>query len=690
VAVGREGFTVRVLRAGTALPAGVGFIAVGGRLVTCAHVVNVALGRDMREPVKPGPDALMAVDFPLLGGDDTVPRYFRVVAWHPPPQAGTSGGDVAGLELAEGRLPTGASPARLLDPAVARDARVAVFGYPQGKQQPRPDGVWAVLRMIGGIGGGAVQLDAAGDAAFRAQPGFSGSPVVIADATGDAVIGIFSAAGAGGQARDSYAIPVPAIVQAWPQAGLATSGPADEDVTSPRSAPSGVPAFTPAIRDRYTSVLLDAGLSVPDQWSLPELQSLRRQVPGPPGAPSAAADLLEALCTALAAKPLFARVGGLDISVRKLRSVYRQAVERAPESGGAEAMLILAASAGIRARRLVQAGQGGRLSALSPLARFMLGVAAHRESRARVLTADDLPVGDPIQNDPALSALADWLVSSLGHQKADVTAYLEECASRTWALIELRADDLDPAVRAWPDQIIVDVIRKDGACTTDNIRVQPSSDDDVREALCEAIAALPDSVDCVDLLLPRRWLCSGVEHWQVVDLGGTYGSMSGHLGARLRWAMHSHYYRLHKRLKDQFCRVDWAADPEAIPATEVGDPDRFGDWLDAREGDGMKHPPFFICPDATTHDPLGRLLRQGHARVIWLNQEASSSQVVCELAIAASRDVPDSDRRDDLPRVLTDRLRKHRPVIIWSDPDGRDDFDLPAARRGGTLRGGTG
>ncbi len=44
----REGFTVRVLRGGSAAPVGVGFVVDGQHIVTCAHVVNAALGRGQR------------------------------------------------------------------------------------------------------------------------------------------------------------------------------------------------------------------------------------------------------------------------------------------------------------------------------------------------------------------------------------------------------------------------------------------------------------------------------------------------------------------------------------------------------------------------------------------------------------------------------------------------------------------
>jgi hypothetical protein len=251
----REKFTVRVPRRQPGTPAGVGFIVVG-HVVTCAHVVNAALGKDLRSQAKPGPDDLVQVDFPILSGAaDMSARSCRVIAWEPPAVTGVSGGDLAVLQVAVGTLPPGSGSARLMDPGAAHGARVAVFGYPQYPEKRR-DGGWAWLCVSGGVGGGLIQLDAAGEAAFRAQPGYSGSPVVALDAAGDTVIGIFSAASVDGLDPDSYAIPVSALVLAWPEATGALAAPAGGYRVDPYGSdlPSGIaaygsyPAATPAYR----------------------------------------------------------------------------------------------------------------------------------------------------------------------------------------------------------------------------------------------------------------------------------------------------------------------------------------------------------------------------------------------------------------------------------------------------------
>jgi WD40 repeat protein len=212
----REGFTVRVLRSGSAAAAGVGFVVDEQHIVTCAHVVNTALGRDQRAQDAPNSAVRIGVDFPMLGDPEDAPmRGCRVEAWVPPPQAGISGGDVAGLTLIGGGLPSGAGPARLAEQPGRRDPAVEVFGYPN--DPPRQDvGAWAALRLRGAVGGGLIQLDSSSESAIRAQLGYSGSPIVVQGDVDDEVVGMLAVASRGDSARDAYAIPVARLADAWP------------------------------------------------------------------------------------------------------------------------------------------------------------------------------------------------------------------------------------------------------------------------------------------------------------------------------------------------------------------------------------------------------------------------------------------------------------------------------------------
>jgi tetratricopeptide (TPR) repeat protein len=157
---------------------GGGALLPGGRVLTCVHVVNAALGRPTtiadrpREPV--------AVDFPLQGVDRGAAH---VVAWSPLIQLGE--GDLARVELAGGRV-AGLAPMVLVERPLAADEELAVFGFPHG----RPAGVWKrQVRCAGTMVGGWEQLIAGGVRGYKLQAGFSGCPIL--DAAGQ-VVGIFA------------------------------------------------------------------------------------------------------------------------------------------------------------------------------------------------------------------------------------------------------------------------------------------------------------------------------------------------------------------------------------------------------------------------------------------------------------------------------------------------------------------
>ena len=85
------------------------------------------------------------------------------------------------------------------------------------------------------MGGGVVQLDTGSESAIRAQPGYSGSPVIVTGDAGDTVLGMLAVANRDGGARDAYAIPVHE---------LAGPGPIVGRLTIPVSPYRGLGAFT--------------------------------------------------------------------------------------------------------------------------------------------------------------------------------------------------------------------------------------------------------------------------------------------------------------------------------------------------------------------------------------------------------------------------------------------------------------
>ncbi|MGH3839558.1 MAG: trypsin-like peptidase domain-containing protein, partial [Pseudonocardiaceae bacterium] len=203
-----SGLAVRVLDAagGTA---GVGVLVGPQEILTCAHVVNIALGRD--PAAQDQPTGEVTVEFAVSDGPTLRARVQR---WLPPPRTGAIGDDFAGLVLSSTELPTGATPARLAVNPPARGRKVDVFGYPGNP--PRPHGAWVEATVRGQVGGRHLQLDSTLDSALRIQPGFSGSPVY--DRGTNRVVGLLTAAppAASGE-RDSYAITADRLRLAWPE-----------------------------------------------------------------------------------------------------------------------------------------------------------------------------------------------------------------------------------------------------------------------------------------------------------------------------------------------------------------------------------------------------------------------------------------------------------------------------------------
>ncbi|MFF9116632.1 hypothetical protein ACF09Y_13695 [Streptomyces massasporeus] len=69
----REGFIVKIRSRTQETPVGVGFVVGSRHIVTCAHVVNAALGVDKRRQERPSHDARIQIEFALLGDGEGAP-----------------------------------------------------------------------------------------------------------------------------------------------------------------------------------------------------------------------------------------------------------------------------------------------------------------------------------------------------------------------------------------------------------------------------------------------------------------------------------------------------------------------------------------------------------------------------------------------------------------------------------------
>lgn len=187
---------------GRGMVVGAGFLIRPDTVVTCAHVVSVALGRDPADDRLP-PEPLL-IDFPMSrerhGRRPTA--MARVSRWSPIRGDGT--GDIALLKLDT------AAPSRSGVPPLRGGGGLwgheyRVLGFPADMI----DGVWTTGRIRGAQGTGWLQLQgAATDQCI--DEGYSGSPVW--DGTAGAVVGITVARARDRATTTAYVIPIAQVL----------------------------------------------------------------------------------------------------------------------------------------------------------------------------------------------------------------------------------------------------------------------------------------------------------------------------------------------------------------------------------------------------------------------------------------------------------------------------------------------
>jgi 3',5'-cyclic AMP phosphodiesterase CpdA len=180
-----------VLRDPAGTPAGLGVLVSPAEVLTCAHVVNRALGRpdgDEAEPELP-----FRVAWPLLDTDTEIAVQVR--EWSPLGEE-----DLATLVLQQ-PFPSDAAPARLGDAAPVPERRLPVFGYPAG----RPRGQRTEVRFVGTVEGGLLQLNTLDATSPDVRAGYSGSPVY--DPVTRHVVALMTQAPPPGPSRDCLAVP---------------------------------------------------------------------------------------------------------------------------------------------------------------------------------------------------------------------------------------------------------------------------------------------------------------------------------------------------------------------------------------------------------------------------------------------------------------------------------------------------
>ena len=161
---------------------GAGFWVFPGYLLTCAHVVNQALGIDATSQVQP--KGTLSLDFPFSGDD----RRFegRVKFWRSVERS-EIGRDIAVLTVA-GSVPDDVVPIALVE---ATGLPLICKGFPEGYDAFTLSAEMTVMEVASN---GYVQLE---NPQGRVAPGFSGGPVWEKGGTG--VVGMIVEADVGRQ-----------------------------------------------------------------------------------------------------------------------------------------------------------------------------------------------------------------------------------------------------------------------------------------------------------------------------------------------------------------------------------------------------------------------------------------------------------------------------------------------------------
>ncbi|MEM1167994.1 MAG: trypsin-like peptidase domain-containing protein, partial [Cyanobacteria bacterium P01_H01_bin.35] len=184
---------------------GAGFLVSENQVLTCAHVVALALGIDGRTAEMPTTE--VKLDFPQVAPGEFLTA--KVIFWLPVnPQVALE--DIAVLELTT--IPNNISPVRLMTSEQYWGHNFRAFGFPMDKEY----GVWANGVLRSGTANGWVQLEDIDNTGYALQEGFSGTPVW--DESLEGVVGMAVAADKQRpDAKAAFIIPTKILMKAWPQ-----------------------------------------------------------------------------------------------------------------------------------------------------------------------------------------------------------------------------------------------------------------------------------------------------------------------------------------------------------------------------------------------------------------------------------------------------------------------------------------
>ncbi len=193
----------RVRGSAAAPVAGTAFLVSPRHVMTCAHVVNVALGRAWASPDRPPADATVQVAFPFTRRGEA--RTASVVEWRPPAEGVST--DIAVLEL-DGDVSE--RPYRTIAGLPHRGQAFWTKGFPEGQG----GGMDAAGELGTPIEHGRLLAHGNALPGFFIEGGFSGAPLL--DEVTNAVVGMAAAATRDASRRTAFIIPADQLEVAWP------------------------------------------------------------------------------------------------------------------------------------------------------------------------------------------------------------------------------------------------------------------------------------------------------------------------------------------------------------------------------------------------------------------------------------------------------------------------------------------
>jgi hypothetical protein len=220
---------------------GMGILIDEREMVTCAHVVDAAIGEGWF--CEPG-DGVLQICFPFAEGSVCIKGTVDRNRYFPPERA--EEGKLT--DIAVVRLST-AAPAAVGRAVLQRhidDAPVKVFGFRRkeldsGEWESHPDGEIVESKVLGQLPGGRVYFEGLRSIGATVEPGFSGAAVYAPRQS--AVVGMVVKASAEIGKSSAQFIDVPSLLKALGQANHESPAAIDPRVRAHRTPTSGPPTI---------------------------------------------------------------------------------------------------------------------------------------------------------------------------------------------------------------------------------------------------------------------------------------------------------------------------------------------------------------------------------------------------------------------------------------------------------------